>query len=101
MSTASELESYPNLSKVGVRGFRKVVEDSKFLRITFRKSSDFISDTMTQVPLNRAEGIMVIVGIVKAKKMQCSVAAVRFPKSKFSTEQAQKWLVENFSINKD
>jgi len=99
MSNDSSQKKYINLSKIGKNGFRKVVEDSKFLRITLRKSSDFHGDTMTQVPISRSDGIMAIVGIIKANKAECHVSAIRFPKSQFSTEKAQKWLAENFSIN--
>lgn len=101
MSTTSIRDSYPNLSKIGKDRIKKIAEDKKFLRISFRKSSDFLTETMSIVPLSRSQGIMAIVGVVKAKKMKCDVAAIRFPKSQFSTEKAQQWLAENFSMNKD
>lgn len=101
MSQLSAASKFPNLSKLSAGHFAKSKEDPKYVRVTFRKSSDFIQDSLTQIAVDRTKGIAAIIGIVKAKTLQCSVAAIRFPKSQFTVEKAQQWVAENFSINED
>jgi hypothetical protein len=98
---SSVTERYPNLSKLCDSYFYKNKDDPRFIRITFRKTSDFIPESVVQIALDKNDGIGAIVGIVKAKKLQCSIAAIRFPKSKFSLEQSQQWVADHFSMNKD
>lgn len=101
MAKPSISAKYFNLSKLADAHFYKIKEDPKFVRITLRKTSDFIPESVMQIALDKAAGVGAIIGIVKAKKLQCSIAAVRFPKSKFSVEKAQQWVVERFPINPD
>ena len=63
--------------------------------------ADFIPESVTQIALNKSAGITAIIGIVKSKTLQCSVSALRFPKSQFTVEKAQQWVAEHFSMNND
>ncbi len=101
MSNLAALTKFPSLSKLSSGYFHRVKEDPKYVRITFRKSSDFVPESVSQVILDKEAGITAIVGIVKAKKLQCAASAIRFPKSQFTVEKAQQWVAEHFSINND
>lgn len=98
-ATVPVSEKFPNLSKLSAGYLHKAKADPQYIRVTFRKMADFIPETVTQIAVNKDVAVTAIVGIVRAKKLQCAVSAMRFPKSQFTMEQAQQWIAENFSIN--
>jgi len=98
MTKNSQENRYPNLSKISSSHFSKSKDEPEFIRITFRKTSDFVDGSLTNIGVNKEIGVSAIVGIIKGKKMQCAVSAFRFPKKNFSIEEAQKWVDSNFSV---